>query len=165
MRRFFIWCGVIVVLAALTVGWNHIWRAVGVPQIKAETLEMWLFTRPPAGAEPPLLVDVRTGFEYNWFHIPGAVHAPGVIWGDTHAIDAKIEGRTVVVVCMTGHRSQFGAWSLIRHGAADVRNLEWGMIGWLLSGGPVISSDQEPAAGPAANGTNATQRKGTNENG
>ena len=150
MRRFLIFCAVAVVVAALTVGWNPIWRAVGVKQIKPETLAMWLGAEPPEGVLLPLLVDVRTRLEYDWFHIPGAIHAPGVIWGDTAAVEDALAGRSVILVCMTGHRSQIAALAMIRAGAADVRNLEWGMAGWLLDDGPVISSEEEPEA------TNAT---------
>ncbi|MFW5734820.1 MAG: rhodanese-like domain-containing protein [Oceanidesulfovibrio sp.] len=157
MRSFLIACAGILVAAILTVGWNPIWRAVGVAQLEPETLKMWLTTKPPAGSDPPLLVDVRTRLEYTWFHIPNAVHAPGVIWGDTAAVEGRMAGRSVVLICMTGHRSQVAALSLMRGGAADVRNLEWGMAGWLLEDGPVVSSDNAPAG--------TTDYKGDNDNG
>lgn len=166
MRRFFICCAAILVVAVLTVGWNSIWRAVGVTQLEPETLKMWLTTRPPDGAEAPLLVDVRTRLEYNWFRIPGAVHAPGVIWGDTAAVEGQLDDRSVVLICMTGHRSQLAALALMRGGAADVRNLEWGMAGWLLEGGPVTSSADNAATPDSSNRTTEPiDPKGENDNG
>lgn len=160
------WCALVLVVAIVTVGWNPIWRAVGVEQLEPETLKAWLATKPPAGVEQPLLVDVRTRLEYNWFHIPGAIHAPGVIWGDTAAVDGELDDRSVILICMTGHRSQVAALALMRVGAADVRNLKWGMAGWLLDDGPVTSSAERNATSVSSNRTTEPiDSKGENDNG
>ena len=38
--------------------------------------------------------------------------------------------KTVVVICMTGHRSPMVAYGLEKAGFARVYNLTWGMVGW-----------------------------------
>jgi rhodanese-related sulfurtransferase len=41
-----------------------------------------------------------------------------------------------VVICLSGHRSPFVAYRLKQRGFKDVSYLAWGMISWLISGGP-----------------------------
>ena len=45
--------------------------------------------------------------------------------------------RSVVVLCLSGHRSPVAAYRLRRHGFKDVSYLSWGMLAWVLSGGAV----------------------------
>jgi rhodanese-related sulfurtransferase len=40
------------------------------------------------------------------------------------------QNKTVVVICMTGHRSSLVAWHLQKSGYLNVYNLTWGMAGW-----------------------------------
>ncbi len=66
-----------------------------------------------------MFIDVRTPAEYNMFHIEGVKHLPEIL------------------VCMTGHRSPIAAYKLKKYGFKNVSHLTWGMLGWILSGGPV----------------------------
>lgn len=107
--------------------WDVVWWILGV-----KPLFPWqLRKRLHSNAVPPVLLDVRTPVEYNWFHLPGAQNHP----------DMLIEGRSmpqvapnqeVVVICMTGHRSPFVAHALKKRGLTRVYNLTWGMLGWKL---------------------------------
>ena len=124
-------------LVLLWLAWDLLAPLFGVRQMPP-----WRLRRRLAEGQPPLLVDVRTPQEFNWFHIPGAINAP---FGST-GFDAvlKLHSRPggpplkVVVVCMTGHRSPLVAWSLKRAGFGEVSNLTWGMAGWKLTGGESV---------------------------
>lgn len=119
---------------ALLVLWDAAVPLFGIRQMPPWTLKARL-----AAGDAPVLLDVRTPFEYRLFHIPGAVNAPfppppperlGI------ARDAEI-----VLICMTGHRSPVAAHQLKQAGYADVGNLMWGMAGYKLLGGPTVSGD------------------------
>jgi rhodanese-related sulfurtransferase len=84
------------------------------------------------------LIDVRTPFEFNWFHIRGADHKPELLAG-TQALPQTDKDKPVVVICMTGHRSPLVAYRLKKRGFKRVYNLTWGMLAWKLSG---MSNDE-----------------------
>ena len=47
---------------------------------------------------------------------------------------------TIVVICMTGHRSPVVANRLKRHGYKNVYNLTWGMWAWKVFGGKTVGT-------------------------
>jgi rhodanese-related sulfurtransferase len=111
----------------LLVGWDAAWWILGVKprfpwQLKA---------RLGAGASDPVLLDVRTPLEYNWFALPGAQNVPDLL-ADSGKIPPVSPSQEVVVVCMTGHRSPVVAYALKKRGYPRVYNLIWGMVGWKL---------------------------------
>lgn len=87
-----------------------------------------------SGKRDVTLLDVRTEFEYNWFHIEGAESRPDMAYAikDFEDIDSA---KPIIVICMTGHRPPIVAHRLKKHGFKNVYNLLWGMWAWWLFGG------------------------------
>ena len=118
MRRLFL------LVLVLLIAWDVVWALVGV-----KPLFPWQLEEEYRRQNPDLvLLDVRTRTEYNWFHLPGAENIP---FRNLDARYLKVpKNKTVVVICMTGHRSSLVAWHLQKSGYANVYNLTWGMAGW-----------------------------------
>ena len=124
---------ILIVLILFFVAWDGFWWIMGVPPLTPWRLEGML----DSSTSRPILLDVRTPLEYGWFHIADAIPASGLLVG------AEIRGmpeknRPVVVICMTGHRSVLAAYKLKKRGFQEVHNLTWGMLGWVLTGGPTV---------------------------
>ena len=117
----------LIVIILFFVVWDVAWWVLGVKPL----LPWQLRKRLAADAPPPLLLDVRTPLEYNWFHLPGAQNRPDVLL-DYRAMPTVAPNQEVVVICMTGHRSPFVANTLRKRGLSRVYNLTWGMLGWKL---------------------------------
>ena len=85
----------------------------------------------------PIVLDVRSSFEYNSGHIPGAIHAalPGVPTAATEATASKQD--LLVIVCEHGRRAQI-AWMFLRfRGYRNLQLLEGHMSRWRSSGRPL----------------------------
>ncbi|GHB07672.1 rhodanese-like domain-containing protein [Streptomyces termitum] len=84
-----------------------------------------------------VLLDVREKPEWRAGHAPGAVHAPltGLVAGA--APPPAAQGRPLVVICRSGHRSQQAAKLLAERGAAAV-DVKGGMNAWAAAGFPVV---------------------------
>jgi rhodanese-related sulfurtransferase len=107
--------------------WDIVWWVLGV-----KPLFPWQLRKRLSGdTSPPLLLDVRTPLEYNWFHLPGAQNRPDLLLDDSTMLPAA-PTQEVVVICMTGHRSPFVSHALKKRGLPRVYNLTWGMLGWKL---------------------------------
>ncbi|WP_327299969.1 rhodanese-like domain-containing protein [Streptomyces sp. NBC_01197] len=91
-----------------------------------------------SGPQPDaVLLDVREKPEWTAGHAPGAVHVPltKLVAGAT--LPAEAEGRPLVVICRSGHRSQQAAKLLTERGAQAV-DVEGGMNAWAAAGHPVV---------------------------
>ncbi|WP_250474184.1 rhodanese-like domain-containing protein [Caballeronia sp. GAFFF1] len=107
--------------------------------------------------EPGLVVlDCRTAEEFERFHVPGAVSAPGAEL--LHLVDAYLDdpARTIVVSCAGRTRGIIGAQALIN---AGVRNpvfalrggtQAWRRAGFELASGAVPAAHANAAPGEAA---------------
>lgn len=86
-----------------------------------------------------VLLDVREQAEWNTGQAPDAVHAPLSRLAAGTALPAAAEGRPLVVVCRSGHRSQQAAKLLTGRGieAVDVKG---GMNAWAAAGLPVVDA-------------------------
>ncbi|WP_371557709.1 rhodanese-like domain-containing protein [Streptomyces longwoodensis] len=84
-----------------------------------------------------VLLDVREKPEWAAGHAPGAVHVPLTKLISGAALPAEAEGRPLVVVCRSGHRSQQAARLLAERGAQAV-DVEGGMNAWAAAGHPVV---------------------------
>jgi hydroxyacylglutathione hydrolase len=92
-------------------------------------------------ASGALLVDVREEREYAAGHAPGAVNLP--LSRLRKGRESLPEGRDVVVMCRSGHRSAMAARSL----GSDARvatNLAGGIIAWTAAGEPVLPGVPTP---------------------
>lgn len=86
------------------------------------------------GAEPPLVLDVRTPQEYAGGHIRQAQLLPLAELG--RRMGTLPQDRLIVCVCRSGNRSGFAAQQLRRNGYR-ARNMSGGMLRWRgpVSGG------------------------------
>jgi rhodanese-related sulfurtransferase len=76
-----------------------------------------------------VLVDVRETWEWEYNHIPGAIHLPmgNIEFGHESALDRSAE---IVLYCHTGMRSlQAAAW-LRQEGYTSVKSLAGGVNAW-----------------------------------
>ncbi|MDR3033836.1 MAG: rhodanese-like domain-containing protein, partial [Kitasatospora sp.] len=81
-----------------------------------------------AGAEPPLVVDVRGEGERAEGSIPGSVHLP--LAELPHRLGEIPQDRAVVVHCAGGHRSSIAASLLRHHGHPQTSDLLGGYGAW-----------------------------------
>jgi rhodanese-related sulfurtransferase len=102
----------------------------GTPHIEASELEK--LTR--SGADLVIL-DTRTPEEFDRFHVPGALSAPGVELIARAAELASSPDTLIVVSCAGRTRSIIGAQALINFGTPNrVVSLAGGTQGWRLAG-------------------------------
>lgn len=91
-----------------------------------------------AGDRPEaVLLDVREEPEWKAGHAPGAVHAPLTGLTGGAALPASAQGRPLVVICRSGHRSRQAAKLLAERGA-DAVDVKGGMNAWAVTGHPVV---------------------------
>ncbi|MFE1874438.1 rhodanese-like domain-containing protein [Streptomyces sp. NPDC059496] len=124
---------------------------------------MFLFRRGPARVNPArvtpaqahqrtadgaaVLLDVREQAEWNAGHAPGAVHAPLSHLVAGAALPATAQGRPLVVICRSGHRSRRAAELLTGRGG-DAVDVTGGMNAWACAGLPVV--DERGSSGRTA---------------
>jgi rhodanese-related sulfurtransferase len=96
-----------------------------IRQLSPQELAAW---RDDAAREPPLVLDVRERWEYDYCRIEPSLSMPlGELPGGAAALPRH---RDIVVVCHHGVRSQHAAAWLARSGFARVHNLAGGVAGW-----------------------------------
>jgi len=131
----------LVVILLFLVGWDLVWWGLGVKPIFPKELKKLLYA---AGGEPPLLIDVRSKFEYDIFHIEGAVNEPA-IFQDHRQLQSLSKDAPIVVICISGHRSPIAGYFLRQQGFKNVSHLVWGMLSWVVSRGSTVSSEGHAA--------------------
>ena len=123
----------LILLLFVVLVWDPAWQLAGVKPILPARLKRML----AAKEDPPVLVDVRTPFEYEKFHINEAVLHPNAL-RNPEAFEMDDRERPIVVVCLSGHRSAIAAYRLKKRGFKPVYYLAWGMLAWLLGGGQIV---------------------------
>ena len=120
--------------------WDLFWMFLGI-----NPMPPWqLAGRLKSSADLPVMLDVRTATEYKWFHIKGAQNTPELFF-NIDALRGVPKDSPIVVICMSGHRSEIVAYLLKSEGYGNVSNLTWGMLGWKLLGEKTVSGeDAEP---------------------
>ena len=103
--------------------------AVQVPELEPAQVQKAL-----AGAHPPLLLDVREGYEWNQVRIPAALHIP--MHSVPDRLDELARSRPIVVVCSHGNRS-YGVAHYRRRQGFDAASLHGGITQWRIDGGQV----------------------------
>jgi len=66
----------LIILIFLIIGWDLAWYFAGVQPLFPWQLKKMLKKE----TNPGKLIDVRTQFEFNWFHIDGAVSRPDILF-------------------------------------------------------------------------------------
>jgi len=91
-----------------------------------------------ASGQPPIVIDVRTGFEFKAGHIPGAINAP--VWKILLRIVSLPQDKNaeLVVLCELGPRAMVGKALLGFLGFRNVTLLTGHMAAWRRSGLPVV---------------------------
>jgi rhodanese-related sulfurtransferase len=102
-----------------------------IPQLAPTELARW---REDASREPPALVDVREPWEFDLCRIEGSILVP--LSELARRLEELPRGRTLVMVCHTGRRSQNAAMFLAQSGFNDVQNLKGGVEGWAVEVDP-----------------------------
>jgi rhodanese-related sulfurtransferase len=120
----------LLLLCLFIIGWELFWYFSGVKPVFAWQLKKWI----RSGKRDVRLIDVRTPFEYNWFHLKGSENRPEMAFLIKNFEEKNMDKR-IVIICMTGHRSPIVAHRLKKRGYQNVYNLVWGMWAWKLFGG------------------------------
>jgi rhodanese-related sulfurtransferase len=104
-----------------------------IRELAPTELSRWLAD---PGRAPPLVLDVREGWELERCALSDSVHLP------MHELPARLDerprGRDVVVVCHHGVRSRLAARFLERAGFAPVWNLSGGVEAWAADVDPSL---------------------------
>lgn len=91
-----------------------------------------------AGAEAPVIIDVRSAEEYRAGHLPGALHIPEAELADRMA---DLPGdRPVVTYCSMRHRGDSRserAASTLRQAGVPAQALDGGIPAWERAGYPI----------------------------
>ncbi|MEN8170940.1 MAG: rhodanese-like domain-containing protein [Pseudomonadota bacterium] len=88
--------------------------------------------------EPPLLLDVREGNEFDALYIPGSISVPrGILesacdWDYDETVPELAAGREreIIVICRSGNRSILAAHTMLHMGFKNVASLKTGVRGW-----------------------------------
>jgi hydroxyacylglutathione hydrolase len=106
-------------------GGMRAWEAAGLPTGCFPTMTTDEFHAAATRGEAPLVIDVRTGHEWNTGHIEGAMH---IALGELAKRSAEIpRERGVATICESGYRSALAASVLARAGVDRVSNITGGM--------------------------------------
>ncbi|WP_328336354.1 rhodanese-like domain-containing protein [Streptomyces violaceus] len=89
-----------------------------------------------AGDGTAVLLDVRETPEWNAGHAPDALHLPLSRLMAGASLPAAAQGRSVVTICRSGHRSQ--AAKLLAGRGVQATDVTGGLTAWAREGLPVI---------------------------
>ena len=98
----------------------------------AEELEKQL-----RAGQAPVILDVRSGFEFKSGHIKGAIHAPLPNLLKSTAAAVKQKSDPLVIICEHGPRAQVAAMYLKFRGYRSVELLDGHMSRWRGSNRPM----------------------------
>jgi rhodanese-related sulfurtransferase len=89
-----------------------------------------------AAGKAPAIVDVRSEWEFERGHVPGATHIP--FWNIASHIDEvpTAKNKQIVVYCGHGPRAQWAAAALKKRGFENVVLLDGHWAGWVREGRP-----------------------------
>jgi rhodanese-related sulfurtransferase len=101
------------------------------PVIQRETLAAQI-----AAGTGPLVLDVRSGSEYDAGHVPGAINLPFQSVASRHEELAVAAGAPIVVYCAHGPRAAWAGRALRKAGYTHVLYLDGHMTAWKKAGLP-----------------------------
>ncbi|MEM0140037.1 MAG: rhodanese-like domain-containing protein [Ferroplasma sp.] len=85
-----------------------------------------------------VVIDVREPSEYESEHIENSLLMPMYdIFKDVNIVK-KYNGKKIVLVCSSGHRSYYTGKFIEENGVENVYNLYNGIFGWEMDGKPLI---------------------------
>lgn len=86
---------------------------------------------------PPVIIDVRSEYEYQAGHIPAALHIPFWNTFSTDQLQSYPTTQEVVLYCEHGPRAGIAKWGLSMQGFENIRYLQGHMSGWRKAGLPI----------------------------
>ena len=112
------------------------WLPFGnVPEMDAETVFQRLESKDVQ------LVDVRTVMEWDKSHIKGAIHLPITHFSVNSVNELTLKkDQTIIVICLSAHRSIPAVRKLKQYGFNDVYQLKGGMLSWWQAKLPTLST-------------------------
>jgi rhodanese-related sulfurtransferase len=87
--------------------------------------------------QAPVILDVRSGFEFRRGHIPGALRAPSWKILTRLASIPSDKNAEMVVTCEHGPRARLAAFLLRAFGYRNITLLEGYMVAWKQTAGPL----------------------------
>lgn len=91
-----------------------------------------------SGSKPPLVLDVRSGYEFNSGHIPGAIHAPNIKILFSMAKLPEDKSCELVITCEHGPRAQMASALLSLYGYKNTFLLDGHMNRWRSLKLPIV---------------------------
>lgn len=86
------------------------------------------------------IIDVNDNGAFKSCHIPDALNFPLEGINADNAALKKLKGKTLIIVCQTGNRSNKAAKLLLGLGFEDLHVLRGGLTGWTKENLPVTAS-------------------------
>jgi hydroxyacylglutathione hydrolase len=124
------------------------WRSEERAVQRIELIDPRELAKRLAAAEPPLVLDVRSGAEHAAEHIPGSLHIPyGELAGRLGELPRD---RPIATICRAGKRSGLAASILQREGFEGVVHVGQGVGAWRDLGHPVASGVEADGPAPLA---------------
>ena len=90
--------------------------------------------------QSPIIVDVRSSFEYKAGHVPGAIHVPFWSAFSTDKMNGYDKDNTVVLYCEHGPRAGIAKFALFLSGFKNINYLAGHMTAWKKANLPVESA-------------------------
>jgi len=87
--------------------------------------------------QAPLIIDVRSSFEYQASHVPGAIHIPFWTAFTTDKLDSYKKTEPVVLYCEHGPRAGIAKLAISLSGFENISYLAGHMTAWKKAGLPV----------------------------
>ena len=129
-RRNLTWLWVTLGVLALAGVGILLFRSLTAPSVEISPAQA--YAKFQKGA---FFLDVRSQEEWNRFHIQGSTLIP--LDQLPHRLSEVPKDKEVVVVCLSGHRSQSGTTILQQAGYSNVFCLSGGLTAWKAAGYPL----------------------------
>jgi rhodanese-related sulfurtransferase len=85
----------------------------------------------------PVIIDVRSEYEYQAGHIPAALHIPFWKTFNTEQLQSYSTTQPFVLYCEHGPRAGIAKWGLSVRGFENIRYLQGHMSAWRKAGLPI----------------------------
>lgn len=91
--------------------------------------------------QSPVIIDVRSSYEYNAGHVPNAINIPFWTTFNTEKLKNYSQSELLVLYCEHGPRAGIAKLALSLSGFENISYLSGHMTGWKKSGLPITIPD------------------------